>query len=184
MHRAWAVLLCAQCPHHPAAMHRASPPHHCHAQGLWATLQQCRSILCSALCIPPAQTCSPVLGQPLLPVLPWASGRSHHLIHPGSGKRGGPDVPLAQPGADAGCSDLLSVGRTAASSRPAPSQTHDPLSTSIPNKADPILGSPSASAITGKLILGTETSVPACSWLSSYTHMNPAVLQPWAAPVW
>lgn len=68
---------------------------------------------------------SPVPGQPLLSALVPGFGpeMSLHLPQCEWWHKEGPEVLLAQPGADAGFPGLLSMGRTATISRPAPFQT-------------------------------------------------------------
>ena len=119
----------------PATTHGGFGLPCCHAQRVPTAPLRCagvlvhpaampeRLVLCTALCVPPSPAMQP---------WPWSAPALHAALgfgpetspHPPRWRHEeGPDVPLVQPGADAGCLGLLSTGRTAASSRPAPFRT-------------------------------------------------------------
>lgn len=160
----------------PAAAHRVYPLPCCDSQGFGDSLLQCRGISCCAqlsACLP-ALTRSPVPGQLLLSLLPWALSQRRHLIHPGGGTRmvqtchcPSPEQMLDAPT----CSPR--AGQPSAPDLLHPEPSHYPSSPSISDGADPTLGSPSASLIPWKARSGhAETSVPACSRLCSCTRCS------------
>jgi len=92
----------------------------------------------------------------------------------------GPDMALSQPRADAGCPSLLSMGRTATSSRPAPSQTLPSPIFHLRLRRDGALGSPSASVIPWKPRSGHES--PGCPPAPGSARAPTALLKLQAVP--
>lgn len=163
----------------PAAVHRENPSPCCSARGVWVhpAAAQKHLVLCTALCVPPSPDVQPwPCPAPALHAVPGS--RPETSPHPlQRWHEEGPDVPLAQPGVDAGCPGLLSrqnAHQLQGCCIPSPPATHLPppsLTGLIP---------PWALSFPRNLVLGTQrpqhlpapTSAPAPGALA-----KPAALQ-------